>query len=65
MLSAIVPEVTAGACCGDAGKVYMWVSCGCVGPVGAARIEHKWCTFNCTCKGLVCGPCVATATSCR
>lgn len=53
LLGAFVPEITAGACCSDNGKVY-YVSCGCSSRKGAAL--EKRCVVDCYCHG-ICGPC--------
>ena len=52
MLSMMVPEITAGACCGDAGHVsgykYDCIKKGVQG--------RSTCVINCTCSGTSCGP---------
>ena len=52
-LSAVVPEISAGACCTDLGRVY-YVNCNqCDG--NGIGLEKK-CVVNCDCQG-VCGAC--------
>jgi hypothetical protein len=46
MLNAVVPEITAGACCPE-NKHY--VSCGCRGPVGDSFLYRKLCVTSCDC----------------
>lgn len=53
LLSAVVPEISAGACCTESGQVY-YVNCNeCDG--NGIGLEKK-CVVNCYCQG-VCGAC--------
>jgi hypothetical protein len=58
LLSTVVPEIKASACCKGYGTSYTNV-CRCSG----GRIYTQKCTYNCNCKA-VCGPCVETTTVC-
>jgi hypothetical protein len=53
LLSAVVPEITAGACCSDNGKTY-YVKCDLCKEKGVG-LEKK-CVVNCYCHA-ICGPC--------
>jgi hypothetical protein len=57
LLSAVVPEIEASACCANYGKSYTNV-CGCTD----GKIYSQTCTYNCSCKA-VCGPCEPIAGS--
>lgn len=56
LLSAVVPRVTAGACCPPDTQQVACDGCG-------RTSQHLWmrawktCSYNCACK-LMCGPCV-------
>lgn len=56
LLSAVVPRITAGACC--AGDPF-WKTCFCEDGVWF----HKSCHYNCSC-GVVCGDCTDTVYTC-
>jgi hypothetical protein len=57
MLSAVVPEITAGACCPD---TYVYVSCACKKNVQYQKLCHP----NCTCTELLCSGCIYNESEC-
>ncbi len=59
VLAAVVPEISAGACCSKNGTKKV-EECSCP-PNG--RLSEKTCTYNCSCA-LVCGPCRLTGIPC-
>lgn len=59
MLSAVVPEITAGACCSMNGQHYKSF-CSC--PCGKYQ-RQKNCIIDCACHG-ICGACYNTSTNC-
>jgi hypothetical protein len=58
LLSAVVPEITAGACCSLNGTKYTQ-ECYCKGE----RVWFQHCQIGCTCKA-TCGACYNTGAQC-
>jgi len=52
LLSAVVPSITAGACCPQDTTLQF---CYCVGNLGRAA-AYRYCSYNCSCQ-LICGGC--------
>jgi hypothetical protein len=59
MLSTVVPEITAGACCPD---TYVYVQCGCSSKTKLTY--QKLCHPNCTCTELLCSGCIYNKAEC-
>jgi hypothetical protein len=58
VLAAVVPEISAGACCSMSGESYGKL-CECTG----SRVVEQTCTYGCHCK-VTCGPCRLTGIPC-